>query len=199
MFAVRKILWLHHFLGLNNKLKNIYTWLFSCFPLFSSRDHILFSSSPSKLCLFSYYQFWRSCFLFSDISSKSLCTQLFLHFKWEFHKYLQASLLEICILHVSLIRPLWRNYFPFLTFSVSSKRLYAQCLLQFKREFLKTLHACFLPYLEISITLQQFDRTVLKELYPFIKKFVCATLTSEWRIPQNFAGLFITMEICIMF
>lgn len=95
LLVIKKILWLHDFLGLNNKLKNIYTLGYfhvSCLLLW---DHILFSSNTSKLCLFSYYHICRSCFHFSDISSKSLYAELFLHFKQEFHKFLQACFLII--------------------------------------------------------------------------------------------------------
>ena len=172
---------LYDFLGLNNKLKkHIHMAIFMFSPLLFKGSHIVFVQSVKTLFI-QLLPFLKELFPYFRYFVKSLYMQLFLHFKWEFHKSLQACLLLYGDLHIARQSDqiFLKELLPFFDFQCFVKTF----LLHFKREFLKTLHACFLTYLEIKITLQQFDHPFLKELFPFVKKFVCATLTSELRIP----------------
>ena len=91
----------------------------------------------------------------------------------------------------SLIGPFWRSYCPFQlrTFHQKVLYMYLQFLLYFKREFLKTLHACFLPYKELVL----FSFYLIRQL----EAYFTSVWTSKYHMEpcQNFwKGVFLYLD-----
>jgi hypothetical protein len=80
-------------------------------------------------------------------------------FKWEFPKTLHACILwRFSYLYDSLFILFLKEFLLFFYVEYFSKKIfYRQLLLRFKREFLKTLHACFFPsHLNVKVALTTF-------------------------------------------